>query len=318
MSSFVKADGAKITIKFDKPLIGDVTGLSPPLAIDTNIRVSHRVLPKYFGHSYTASNTYLTTNVPSRAFDDSISTFWETRATGTQWIQCELREAQVVKKFRLYSGASNRIRAYNLQASNDTVTWTELWTGENANATAWNEYTFTNTTAYKYYRWEITSRWSTNIYIYELELYADIPVGQERAFTVSGQEVFNVNDELVSGDYKVKSVEVHPTIENAILLNMYELTRFNNVVGNLTVNYNEGLGTLQGNGGIVLGFSQEFAPTDLITKPNQNPLENIEIANVTGTGLLQEVTYLQGYAGEENIEIVDVTATGTLINVEDL
>ena len=312
-----KAEGAKITIKFDKPLTGDITGLSPALATDTDVRISHRVLPKYFGQSYTASTTFGTTNISSRAFDDSISTFWETRTAGNQWIQCELREAIPVNKFRLYSGAANRIRAYNLQGSNNGIDFVELWTGENANATQWNEYTFTNTTAYKYYRWNITSRWSTNIYVYELELYADIPVGQERAFTITSEEPFNVNDELIPSTYLVKSVEEHPTVSNAILLNFLELSRFNDAVGDITVTYDEALGTLQGSGGIVLGFTEIFTPADLVAKHNQNPLENIEIANVTGTGLLSAIVYENGYA-EENIEIANITATGTLINVADL
>jgi hypothetical protein len=214
MSNFTKGEGSKIVIKFTQNLIGDVSGLTPtPIGglVETELSKNR----DFFGQKYTASTTYLT-QTPNLAFDNSTSTFWETRTAGTQWIQCELTEAIAVTKFRLYSGGTNRIRAYNLQGSNNLTDWTELWTGENPNLTQWNEYTFTNTTAYKYFRWNVTSRWSTNIYIYELELFANLPVGNERAFTITATEPESINvsnaelSELVNSDIQIISTEMRP------------------------------------------------------------------------------------------------------------
>lgn len=283
MSSFTKAEGAKIIVRFTENLIGDVSGLTPvPVGgISTNVKVSHLNKPTQIGQVYTANTTY-STNVSSLAFDGSTSTYWETRTALPQWIQCALLEPKAVNKFRYYSGASYRIRAYKLEASNDLSNWTELWSGENANATGWNEYTFVNTTAYKYYRWTVTSLWTAGrIYVYELELYADIPIGNEQAFTVTAQEPQWVEfpseelGSLTNSTIQIKSVEAYPSTPNQIILNTYELTRFNNVEGLITVSYNATNGNLQGAGGIVQSFIQSATPTDLVRVPNPLFDENI-------------------------------------------
>jgi hypothetical protein len=318
MSSFVKADGAKIVVKFDKPLIGDVTGLTPPLGyISTEISKNSSI----GGQVYSASNVYTSSYTANKAFDSDIATLWLTLLSAPQWIQVDFGEGNsyAANKFRWYIGSTSYTpNAFNLKGSNDAITWSDALVNSNStNSVGWKEWSFTNNTTYRYYRWEITSKWSLYIGIYEIELFADIPIGQERAFKVEGQQLFNINDELITGDYRVESVEAHPVISNAVLLNMKPLNRFHNVVGDLSVTYNEGLGSLQGSGGIVLGFTEVFTPLDLIAKPNQNPEENVEIANVIVTGLLQEVTRLNSYLFE-NVEIANVSATGTLINVEDL
>jgi hypothetical protein len=92
-----------------------------------------------------------------------------------------------------------------------------------------------------------------------------------------------------------------------IRLVMYPQSRFNNVEGSLTVQYDQSKGSLRGRGGIVKEFTETFMPTDLEPKPNPHVAENIEVSaevNVSFT----KVTYNQRYADEQ----ITVSATVTV------
>lgn len=96
-------------------------------------------------------------------------------------------------------------------------------------------------------------------------------------------------------------------LADTILLTMHPQSRFNNVEGSLTVQYDQTVGSLRGRGGPVEGFTETFTPTDLEPKPNPGVAENIEIsaeANVNFT----KVTYNQGYADEQ----ITVSASATV------
>ena len=75
MSSFTKAEGAKIVIKFTENLIGDVTGKEdPPVGgyVETEIAQNSEI----GGQTYDASSY---TAYPSdNAFDGTTSTYWRT------------------------------------------------------------------------------------------------------------------------------------------------------------------------------------------------------------------------------------------------
>ena len=199
-----KGAGKKIVVKFDKPLMGDASGRLPPLV------VGERKAAPAPGVIYTASDSYSASYGPEKAFDGSTSTYWQTRAALPQWLQIDFGKAEAVTRFRYYSGGSYRVNEYKLEASNDLTTWTELWSGENAASTGWRDLSFTNETAYRYYRFVILSgRTSGRLYFYEAELYAG--VGNEVAFTVTGME----RDPIIFGsltqrEYTVESVERYP------------------------------------------------------------------------------------------------------------
>ena len=104
----------------------------------------------------------------------------------------------------------------------------------------------------------------------------------------------------------------------AIILEMEPLQRFESAVGQITVAYNGG-GTLVGDGGAVLAFTQTFTPTGLVPKPHQNDAEHIEISSVAAAGTLTKIYYTDTATQDQgHIEIAGITATGTLTKVSDI
>lgn len=97
------------------------------------------------------------------AFDGDASDQWETNGTSTGWVQAQLAVAVALTGYSLTSRAGFTARApkdWTFQGSNDGTSWTTLdtqtgvtsWTGGDTKA-----YTFTNTTAYLYYRLNVTA-----------------------------------------------------------------------------------------------------------------------------------------------------------------
>jgi hypothetical protein len=101
--------------------------------------------------------------------------------------------------------------------------------------------------------------------------------------------------------------------QDKILITMHPQGRFNNVVGPLTVQYDQTVGSLRGRGGLVEGFTETFTPTDLEPKPNPHVAENIEVSAEASVDFI-EVTYKQGYAADEQIT-VSASATVDFIYV---
>jgi len=194
-----KGLGQKIAIKFTEDLVGDVTGLVPSSAVTGD----------YFRPSgTTTSSSQYSSYAPSRAFDGSTSSYWYTRTTGDQWVQIELAEPTWVYGFRWYIGSNYRPNGFDFQGSNDGENWEDILTGNSPNATGWHEFPTDSPKQYKYYRWTITSRYSSYLYVYEIELLK--AVGNERAFTITGKEYQYVNSPLVDKEYQVEKVERYP------------------------------------------------------------------------------------------------------------
>ena len=104
----------------------------------------------------------------------------------------------------------------------------------------------------------------------------------------------------------------------SIVLEMEPLQRFESTAGPITVAYNGG-GTLIGEGGAVLAFTQTFTPTGLVPKPHQNDAEHIEISSIVPTAILTKINYTNTAAQDMgHIEIAGITATGTLTKVSDI
>lgn len=106
--------------------------------------------------------------------------------------------------------------------------------------------------------------------------------------------------------------------DDTILLTMKPLKRFHNVKGSLTVAYNAEVGNLAGKGGSVASFTIPFTPSGLIGKPNPNELENIQITEVSATGIMTSMHYTSVEEKAENIEISLITAVGTLTHINNL
>ena len=151
----------------------------------------------------------------------------------------------------------------------------------------------------------------------EIQAFGGELVFNKESFTVSGQEKKYIGGEFVNGDYHVDIVERHPTSnsENTILLTMKPTKRFNNVEGQLTVEYDNLKGDLQGEAGFVESFSIEFLPTDLIQKLNPIVTERF-IANPTLDVNYIKVSYRSRH-GEERF-IATPNCIVNLINIDDI
>ena len=204
-------DGVKIAIRFTEPLIGDVTGLTP-------IPVGYRYQKISFsGAVVTALNQYSSSYPPSKAIDGSTSTYWY-GTTAVNWICVQLAAAKVVTQVRMYL-SSYYIKTFTVSGSNDGETFTQLggeYTAASSTTGKWYEIPIQNNTAYRYYRINTLTTYSSSIYLYELEFCESVPVGNETAFTVSFQEY----DYVPGGSLKdvqrtVKSVSGYNTIDTA-------------------------------------------------------------------------------------------------------
>jgi hypothetical protein len=103
-----------------------------------------------------------------------------------------------------------------------------------------------------------------------------------------------------------------------LLLKMATFTRFLNVEGALTVEYDNVVGNLAGSGGPVESFLESFVPTDLVQKPNPHSPEHIEITDVEAEGDLIRIYYTDAQNGGEHLEISSITAVGTLTHINDI
>ena len=310
-----KGDGRYIAIEFSKPLIGDVSGLTPnPIGgyKDQNIDLSNATV--------TSLNQYSSSHPVSNAIDGNTSTYWR-GTTIVNWIQFQLETVKVVSKLRMYLG-SYYVGSFTISGSNDGGTWTQIGNTRIAATTTtsqWYEFGLENSQAYQYYRVDTLTGYDTSrVYIYEIELCESVPVGNEKFFTVTIPEYDMVpegtlNDRIIP----VIGVSQHPTSENTILLEFGagNINSIQNAAGPVTVAYSGG--NLQGNGGPVEAFSQTFTATDLDYKGNQNDAEHLEIADVSAVGVLMRIYYTDTQSGE-HLEIVGITAEGILTHVDDV
>jgi hypothetical protein len=313
-----KAEGRLIGIGFNLPV--NQLLLTPTIVVDESYTCPSGTV--------TCSNQYSTAYSADKAFDDSTSTYWQTRTTLPQWNMIELPESKSVAGFRMYSGSSYRPNAVDLYGSKDGVNFDLITQTVNANSTGWKEHTFDVTDEYKYYKWVVGStHTSGRVYIYELALLFTETVnrsGNENAFTVSSQEFLftdgpNHNGELVNTQYSVKTVQTHPTEPNAIQLIMNDYIR--NSKGLVTVNYNQALGNLAGAGGAVASFIETFTPIDLEEGLSRTGgaygMHEYVTANATATVSFAKITKLSGYVPSEYVA-VSANATVQLIHISDI
>ena len=200
----------KIILAFDSPIEGDATGKE---GIPWGYKA---VKTTNFTRSASDSNAGAVAN----AFDNSESTYWGTSTALPNWVRMNFNGK--VNRLRVYIGGSNRPRAFQFQGSNDLSVWTDIVASEFPNATQWNTYNF-NVVEYMFYRILVTSRWSTSTWIYEIELYEAVVIGNEQAFTVSGIE----KDPLVVGNLAPKTYGVIDVKRKEIELNFNQNNLWN-------------------------------------------------------------------------------------------
>ena len=112
-----------------------------------------------------SSSINTTTQTPDKAFDGDTVSKWLTNATPTGWLRAELSQAYAINRYSLSgeSDAANMNRSpkdWTLEGSNDGTAWTVL--DARTGQTGWTvgqvrSFTFTNSTAYLYYRLNISA-----------------------------------------------------------------------------------------------------------------------------------------------------------------
>ena len=128
--------------------------------------------------SFTNTPSY---EVPDKAFDGDPGSKWFDSAAPTGWLQKDFgaNNAQVIKRYTISSAdvATRDPKDWTLLGSQDGVNWTTLdsQTGQLfANRMQQNTYNISNTTAYRYYRLNVTANnGDTGLAIAELGLWSD-------------------------------------------------------------------------------------------------------------------------------------------------
>lgn len=306
------ADGEKIGVKFTQRLVGNVTGLNPPLGYKKAvIDLSDAII--------TTLNQYSTSYTGAKTVDGSTSTYWR-GTTAVNWLQIQLAEAKAVTQLKLYL-SSYYIKTFTFSASNDGETWVQLggtYTAASSTTAQWYTFAIENSDAYLYYRVDTLTAYSTSrIYIYELDLYEDAPVGNETKFTVSfDQYNFVPGGSLSKVTRAITKIEQVDDYTILLYFNLGNTKSIQRAVGDITVAY-DGSGSLIGQGGPVLAFEQTFTPEGLDPKNNPNGIEHIEISDIVAAGSLIAIYYTPVYE-TEHLELSEITAVGVLTHVNDI
>ena len=132
----------------------------------------------------TASADSNNGNLPAGAVaNDAATTFWTSANTALpHYWQYDFGAGVLwkISKITISSAADSgniRIKDFNLQGSNDGTNWTTIYTGQMANSTNVQTFTFTNRIAYRYIRVNITSSYSAfpnYSHINEIEMFEGI------------------------------------------------------------------------------------------------------------------------------------------------
>lgn len=296
-----KSEGKKIALRFSDRVMGNLDILPKlPFIVGKYINL--------FGY-YSASSVY-SSYYASNAFDGSTSSMWHTRTSGEQWIQVSTVRPIRLGGFRWYIGSSHRPKDFKVQGSNDGINWVDIYAGSSEDTAGWKEYYWQYGDAYLYHRWTVTTRYSSYIYLYEIEAF----VHDQKAIKVTGLQRDYVGGELKEIDYAIKSIEHHPTEENTLLISLHDNYQeaFDEVEGSLTIEYKGQLGNLIGYGGALEDFSISFTPSELTPSPNPGIEERIRVYSVTITDLIP-ITYNNIYGPHETIKVINLTISTQLI-----
>jgi hypothetical protein len=139
-----------------------------------------------------------TTYPAANAFDNNESTYWQSAVSGAypHWLKYDLGsgKTKTVQKLRVKSGAYTG-GGFVFAGSNDNSTWTTLYSGTMLSLTSWQEFTFSNSTAYRYYRIYWSFGWiDSNVSVSEVEMleyltpwvFSESVIKQEGEYSMRG------------------------------------------------------------------------------------------------------------------------------------
>ncbi len=287
-----KKRGRKIVIKFDKALVGDVTTQVP---LELN---------QATGKSYSASH-----GVAANAYDENASTVWQPgyRLINT-WVRVDLGSSLSIYKVFAVSGA-NHYTVWRLEGSSDDSDWTTVVDGGHTAGSQEKEYEF-SPVSYRYWRIYGVSR-SGNY-----PGFRDIRLFQMNGMWITGNEQEPKFSSLTPVEYLANSINRYLATDDTIELNFAESQRFNNAQGNLTVHYDENIGSLTG-AMAVESFEKVFTPLDL--EGDSLHVEHLSAGIDDISVVVSFITYLEAF-GEEHLSasIEDISIIVTKVGTDPL
>lgn len=215
-----KQDGQYVVVKFTQDLIGDVSGYDPLAGYEkANVNTITTI-------TATSSSDSSTSYSADKAIDGDTTTCWRPGVSASSYIVLNLGTTQVITGLRMYMHSIYYWKDFTISGSNDNIDYTAIATLTETAGGAWKEYAISNTNSYLYYKVAVnTSNSSVYTYLYEIELLYDKPTGNEKAFTVTGQEYKWVPDGPLEDKIKtVKAVEPYWNINKNIDLSNGEKT----------------------------------------------------------------------------------------------
>ena len=297
-----KGIGQKIAIKFTEDIVG------PTLISDFSTNLA-------LGKPYTSNGTINYRGYSATDGNTATANYIEVSGTD-MFIEVDLQEEVYISSVKVWHYYSDA-RIYNnakTEISLDGYEWHVLYdsnvNGTYAESSAGKEHLLETPVKARYVRdWLNGSNKNAGNHWVEIMVYGATLGYVAEGFTITGKEYQYVNGPLIPKEYKAIFVEKHPDYldDRHLLVTLHPQGRFNNVEGDLTVDYDASKGNLLGRGGAVESFSYDFTPTDLEPKPNPHVAENIEVS-AEATVSFSKVTYNQRYADEQ----ITVSAIVTL------
>ena len=165
----------------------------------------------------------------SLAVDGDISTCWAPNTEGSFWWKYDLGIGitKNARQLRINDFLA-RIGTFDLEGSNDDSNWTIIYSGDNQGLTGWQEYEFSNSVAYRYYRLSLDpyNPWQ-GVTVAEFELkelltnpqtiYSDIHFQEvDKQQTITADIEFSHQREHIYSDIHFKKLNNQQTINSDI------------------------------------------------------------------------------------------------------
>ncbi|MGI6125226.1 MAG: discoidin domain-containing protein, partial [Acetivibrionales bacterium] len=174
-----------------------------------------------YGTDFTGGKTYSADSVLSepfsadKAFDNDTSTGWCSFASYPHWVKVDLGSGitKTARKLRFYKNDAQRPKTFKLQGSNDNSAWIDVYSGVVANAIGWFEFTFSNSTAYRYYRiYGIDSYETPPMYMQFAEIEIMEVTETQGTYAISGTRVkeIDISSAVATGGTKIEWSKTTP------------------------------------------------------------------------------------------------------------
>jgi len=133
----------------------------------------------------SADSAYNPSYIAANASDNNLATRWASANTAfPHWWKYDLGAGVAKAVFKLniftYKDANGAaVKNFTLQGSNDNINWTTVYTGICADLSSrWQDFTFSNSIAYRYYKINLTDNYRNDncVSFYEIEIMEVVPL----------------------------------------------------------------------------------------------------------------------------------------------